>query len=183
MIREKNEKDFDYSEYTDGIWVGYRYFQTAGVEVSYPFGHGLSYTEFEYSKPVVKATADGFTATVTVTNTGKSAGKEVVQLYVTAPEGGLAKPAYELKEFFKTKELQPGESQTVTMTVSNYDLASFTTAASAWESPAGTYKVPFASSVEDIRLTSEYKIKKNNTWKTNDVLHPENEVQEIPVVR
>ena len=183
MIREKNEKDFDYSEYTDGIWVGYRYFQTAGVEVSYPFGHGLSYTEFEYSKPVVKATADGFTATVTVTNTGKSAGKEVVQLYVTAPEGGLAKPAYELKEFVKTKELQPGESQTVTMTVSNYDLASFNTAASAWESPAGTYKVHFASSVEDIRLTSEYKIKKNNTWKTNDVLHPENEVKEISVVR
>ena len=183
MIREKNEKDFDYSEYTDGIWVGYRYFQTAGVEVSYPFGHGLSYTTFEYSKPVVKATADGFTATVTVTNTGKSAGKEVVQLYVTAPEGGLVKPAYELKEFVKTKELQPGESQTVTMSVSNYDLASFNTAASAWESPAGTYNVHFAASVEDIRLTSEYKLKKDNAWKTGDVLHPENEVKEISVVR
>ena len=183
MIREKNEKDFDYSEYTDGIWVGYRYFQTAGVDVSYPFGHGLSYTSFEYSKPVVKATADGFTATVTVTNTGKSAGKEVVQLYVTAPEGGLVKPAYELKEFVKTKELQPGESQTVTMSVSNYDLASFNTAASAWESPAGTYNVHFAASVEDIRLTSEYKLKKDNAWKTGDVLHPENEVKEIVVVR
>lgn len=181
MIREKNEKDFDYSEYTDGIWVGYRYFQTAGVDVSYPFGHGLSYTSFEYSKPVVKATTDGFTATVTVTNTGKSAGKEVVQLYVTAPDGGLAKPAYELKEFIKTKELQPGESQTVTMSVSNYDLASFNTAASAWESPAGTYKVHFAASVEDIRLTSEYKLKKDNAWKTADVLHPENEVKEIAV--
>ena len=69
------------------------------------------------------------------------------------------------------------------MTVSNYDLASFNTAASAWESPPGTYKVHFASSVEDIRLTSEYKIKKNNTWKTNDVIHPENEVKEISVVR
>ena len=183
MIREKNEKDFDYSEYTDGIWVGYRYFQTAGVDVSYPFGHGLSYTSFEYSKPVVKATADGFTATVTVTNTGKSAGKEVVQLYVTAPEGGLVKPAYELKEFVKTKELQPGESQTVTMSVSNYDLASFNTAASAWESPAGTYNVHFAASVEDIRLTTEYKLKKDNAWKTGDVLHPENEVKEIVVVR
>ena len=183
MIREKNEKDFDYSEYTDGIWVGYRYFQTAGVDVSYPFGHGLSYTSFEYSKPVVKASADGFTATVTVTNTGKSAGKEVVQLYVTAPDGGLVKPAYELKEFAKTKELQPGESQTVTMTVSNYDLASFNTAASAWESPAGTYKVHFAASVEDIRFTSEYKLKKDNVWKTADVLHPEKEVKEISVAR
>ena len=183
MIREKNEKDFDYSEYTDGIWVGYRYFQTAGVEVSYPFGHGLSYTGFEYSKPVVKATADGFTATVTVTNIGKSAGKEVVQLYVTAPEGGLVKPAYELKGFVKTKELQPGESQTVTMSVSNYDLASFNTAASAWESPAGTYKVHFAASVEDIRQTSEYKLKKDNSWKTGNVLHPETEVKEISVAR
>ena len=183
MIREKNEKDFDYSEYTDGIWVGYRYFQTAGVDVSYPFGHGLSYTTFEYSKPVVKATADGFTATVTVTNTGKSAGKEVVQLYITAPEGGLVKPAYELKAFAKTKELQPGESQTVTMTVSNYDLASFNTTASAWESPAGTYRIHFAASVEDIRHTSEYKLKKSNSWKTNDVLHPMNEVKEISVAR
>ena len=98
---------------------------------------------------VVKATADGFTATVTVTNTGKSAGKEVVQLYVTAPEGGLVKPAYELKNFVKTAELMPGESQTVTLT--NYELASFNTAASAWE--------------------------------TGDVLHPENEVKEISVVR
>ena len=159
------------------------YFQTAGVEVSYPFGHGLSYTAFEYSKPVIKATADGFNATVTVTNTGKAAGKEVVQLYVTAPEGGLVKPAYELKNFVKTKELQPGESQTVTMSVSNYDLASFNTATSAWESPAGTYKVHFAASVEDIRQTSEYKLKKDNSWKTGNVLHPENEVKEITVVR
>jgi hypothetical protein len=69
------------------------------------------------------------------------------------------------------------------MTVSNYDLASFNTAASAWESPAGTYKVHFAASVEDIRLTSEYKLKKDNAWKTADVLHPENEVKEIAVIK
>lgn len=183
MIREKNEKDFDYSEYTDGIWVGYRYFQTVGADVSFPFGHGLSYTEFEYSKPVVKASADGFTATVTVTNTGKTAGKEIVQLYVTAPEGGLVKPAYELKEFAKTKELQPGESQTVTMAVSNYDLASFNEGTSAWESAAGTYEVHFAASVEDIRHTSEYKMKKAQSWKTGDILHPEKKVDEIQVER
>ena len=183
MIREKNEKDFDYSEYTDGIWVGYRYFQTVGADVSFPFGHGLSYTEFEYSKPVVKAAADGFTATVTVTNTGKTAGKEIVQLYVTAPEGGLVKPAYELKEFAKTKELQPGESQTVTMAVSNYDLASFNEGTSAWESAAGTYEVHFAASVEDIRHTSEYRMKKAQSWKTGDILHPEKKVDEIQLER
>ena len=181
MIREKNEKDFDYSEYTDGIWVGYRYFQTAGVEVSFPFGHGLSYTIFEYSKPVVKATTDGFTATVTVTNTGKAAGKEVVQLYVTAPDGGLVKPAFELREFVKTAELQPGESQTVTMKVDDYRLASFNEDSSAWEAPAGTYKVHFAASVEDIRATADYKLKKEKNWKTNAVLYPEKEVKEIEV--
>ena len=181
MIREKNEKDFDYSEYTDGIWVGYRYFQTAGVDVSYPFGHGLSYTTFEYSKPVIKATADGLTATVTVTNTGKAAGKEVVQLYITAPEGGLVKPAYELKNFVKTSELKPGESQTVTMTLTNYDLASFNEDSSAWEAAAGTYKVHFAASVEDIRSTVDYKIKKDQSWKVNPVLFPVNEVTEIEV--
>ena len=69
------------------------------------------------------------------------------------------------------------------MTVSNYDLASFNTTASAWESPAGTYRIHFAASVEDIRHTSEYKLKKSNSWKTNDVLHPMNEVKEISVAR
>lgn len=182
MVREKNEKDFDYCDYTDGIWVGYRYFQTAGVDVSYPFGFGLSYTTFEYSKPVVKSTADGFTATVTVTNTGKHAGKEVVQLYISAPDGGLVKPAYELKDFAKTKELQPGESQTVTMAVSNYDLASFNESTSAWESASGTYKVHFAASVEDIRSTVDYKLKKDMNWKTSASIGPETTVTEINVV-
>ena len=72
------------------IYVGYHYFSSFGKEVSYPFGHGLSYTSFAYSKPSVKMTADGLTAAVTVTNTGSVPGKEVVQLYVSAPSGGLA---------------------------------------------------------------------------------------------
>ena len=87
----------DYTEYKEGIWVGYRYFSTVGKNVSYPFGYGLSYTAFTYSKPAVKVAKDGtVTATVTVTNTGSFAGKEAVQLYVTAPDGGLVKPACEL---------------------------------------------------------------------------------------
>ena len=176
-------KNVDYTAYEEGIYVGYRYFTTAGVEVSYPFGYGLSYTTFAYSRPVVKATADGFTATVTVTNTGKVAGKEAVQLYVTAPAGGLDKPALELKAFAKTKELAPGESQTLTMNVCNYDLASFNEANSAWEAAAGTYQIHFAASVADIKATAQYKLKKAQDWKVNNVLAPAEPINEIKISR
>ena len=176
-------KNVDYTAYEEGIYVGYRYFSTAGVEVSYPFGYGLSYTTFAYSKPVVKATADGFTATITVTNTGKVAGKEAVQLYVTAPAGGLDKPALELKAFAKTKELAPGESQTLTMNVCNYGLASFNEANSAWEAAAGTYQIHFAASVADIKATAQYKMKKAQSWKVNNVLAPAEPVNEIKITR
>ena len=176
-------KDVDFTEYKEGIYVGYRFFSTAGVGVSYPFGYGLSYTSFSYSKPAVKATADGFTATVTVTNTGSVAGKEVVELYVTAPEAGLAKPACELKAFAKTRELKPGESQTVTMSVRNYDIASFNEAASAWEAPAGVYAVRFAASVEDVRASAVYTLKKAQSWPTNNLFELNVPLEEITVTR
>lgn len=172
-------KDVDYSKYTDGIWVGYRYFQTAGVEVSYPFGYGLSYTTFEFNKPVVKATSDGFAATVTVTNTGNVAGKEVVQIFVSAPAGGLDKPAVELKGFAKTKELQPGESQTITINIDNYSLASFNESTSAWETAAGTYKVHFSKHVADPVATCDYKLKKALSLQVHKAVAPEEEIEEI----
>ena len=177
--KQKEQKCVDYTEYKEGIYVGYRYFQTAGASVSYPFGYGKSYTTFEYSKPVVKATADGFTATITVKNTGSVAGKESVQLYVAAPAGGLEKPAFELKGFAKTKELAPGESQTLTIDVCRYTLASFNEAASAWETAAGTYKVMFGANAADIRGTAEYKLKKAESWKVNNVLAPAQPVNEL----
>ena len=170
---QQPRKDVDYTNYEEGIWVGYRHFSTRGVEVSYPFGFGLSYTTFAYSKPVVKADKDGFTASVTVTNTGKVAGKEVVELYVSAPAGGLEKPACELKAFGKTRELKPGESQTLTMKVTAYELASFNESASAWEAAAGNYTVGFGASVADIRCTAPFKLAKAQTWKVNNVLAPE----------
>jgi len=168
----QKQKDVDYTKYEEGIWVGYRHFATRGVEVSYPFGYGLSYTTFSYSKPVVKAGKDGFTATVTVTNTGSVAGKEVVELYVSAPAGGLDKPACELKAFAKTRELKPGESQTLTMNVSAYELASFNEAASAWEAAAGNYTVAFGASVADIRCTASYKMAKAQSWPVHNTLAP-----------
>ena len=176
-------KDVDYTEYAEGIYVGYRYFQTAGEPVSYPFGYGKSYTTFEYSKPTVKATADGFTATVVVKNTGSVAGKEAVQLYVAAPAGGLEKPAFELKGFAKTKELAPGESQTLTINVDLYTLASFNEATSAWETAAGTYKVMFGANAADIRGTVDYKVKTAKSWKANNVLAPEQPVNELSLVK
>ena len=178
---KRQKKDVDYTEYNEGIYVGYRYFQTADAPVSYPFGYGKSYTTFEYSKPVVKATADGFTATITVKNTGSVAGKEAVQLYVAAPAGGLEKPAFELKGFAKTKTLAPGEAQTLTINVDKYTLASFNEAASAWETAAGTYKVMFGANAMDIRGTGEYKLKKAESWKVNNVLAPAQPVNEISV--
>ena len=168
--RRGNRKNVDYTDYEEGIWVGYRYFQTNNMEVSYPFGYGLSYTNFSYSKPKVKADKDGFTAIITVANTGKVAGREVVELYVKAPVGGLEKPARELKAFAKTKLLAPGESETLTMKVSAYEMASFNEATSSWETAAGTYEVLFGASVEDIRATASFRFGKAQLWKVHDVL-------------
>ena len=172
----------DYTEYKEGIWVGYRYFTTVGKNVSYPFGYGLSYTAFSYSKPAVKVAKDGtVTATVTVTNTGSFAGKEAVQLYVTAPDGGLVKPACELRAFAKTRELKPGESQTLTLTVDPYTLASFNEETSAWETAAGAYTAHFGASVADIRASLPFKVAKAQSWPVNRVMLPKEPVQEILV--
>ena len=169
-------KNRDYTLHSEGINVGYRYFNTAGVEVSYPFGYGMSYTTFGYSKPTVKATKDGFIATITVTNTGKVAGKEAVQLYVSAPAGGLEKPAQELKAFAKTRALNPGESQVLTFTVSNYDLASYNEATQAWETAAGKYTVKFSANVEDTRATGVYNVAKAQSVQCHNVMTPSREL-------
>ena len=173
FFRRAAQKDVDYTNYEEGIWVGYRHFQTRDVEVSYPFGYGLSYTSFAYSKPVVKATADGFEASVTVTNTGRVAGKEVVEVYVSAPGGGLEKPERELKAFAKTALLAPGASEELHFRVSAYELASFNEAASAWETAAGTYTVRFGASVQDVRATGTFALKAPKSWAVHNVLSPE----------
>lgn len=171
--RRGNKQEFnDYTLHKEGLNVGYRYFNTVGKEVSYPFGYGLSYTTFAYSKPSVKATKDGFVAQITVTNTGSVAGKEAVQLYVSAPSGGLEKPALELKSFAKTKELKPRESQTLTMKVSAYDLASYNEATQSWETATGRYTLKFGASVEDIRAILLYNQGKMQKVQCHDVLKP-----------
>ena len=181
MGKPSNKKDVGYCNYEDGIYVGYRYFETAQAEVSYPFGFGLSYTTFAYSKPTIRATKDGFEASITISNTGNVAGKEVVQLYVTAPNGQVAKPALELKAFGKTRELKPGESQTIQMKVSNYDLASFIESESAWIADAGRYQIKFAAAVNDVRATSTYTLSKPLKVTVTNALAPKNPINEMTV--
>ena len=160
------QRNVDYTEYEEGIYVGYRWFDKQGLEVSYPFGYGLSYTRFEWSEASVKSSRGETAVSVKVTNTGKIAGKDVVELYVAAPQGELDKPVKELKAYAKTRELQPGESQLVTLKVKNSELASYDESASAWVTDAGHYDFMLGSSSRDIRATLCAEIK-GGSEKTN----------------
>ncbi|MGN0196073.1 MAG: glycoside hydrolase family 3 C-terminal domain-containing protein [Candidatus Cryptobacteroides sp.] len=173
-------RNADYTIYEEGIYVGYRYFNTAGKKVSYPFGYGLSYTTFEYSAPVVKVGKDGtVTASVTVANTGSVAGKEVVQVYVSAPKGGIEKPESELRAFAKTKELAPGEKQTLTFTIDPYTLASFDEAASEWRTDAGTYVLKFSADALSPKASATFKLGKSQSWPVHNVMAPESPIAEL----
>jgi beta-glucosidase len=161
--------------YEEGIYVGYRYYSTFGVKTAYEFGFGLSYTDFKYSD--LKLSSPKFesnlTATITVTNTGKVPGKEVVQLYVTAPEKKIDKPAIELKAFAKTGLLRPGESQTLTFKLTADDLASFDTKSASWVADAGKYIVKIGSSSSDIKQSATFEISKSIvTTKVQNALTP-----------
>lgn len=148
----------DFNNHEEDIYVGYRYFDTFKKNVAYPFGYGLSYTTFEFGKPSVKAKGDVIEVSVAVKNTGKVSGKQVAEVYVTAPKGAYEKPAKELKTFGKTKELKPGESQVLKMTVAKRDLASFDEANSQWKVDAGNYLFQVGSDVETIKGTASLKI-------------------------
>lgn len=148
----------DFSNHEEDIYVGYRYFDTFKKDVAYPFGFGLSYTTFEMGKPSVKANGKNIEVSVTVKNTGKVAGKQVAQVYVTAPKGAYEKPAKELKTFGKTRELKPGESQTLKMTLEKRDLASFDEANSQWKVDAGNYLFQVGTDVESIKGTATLKV-------------------------
>ena len=147
-----------YTNHEEDIYVGYRYFNTFGRGVAYPFGYGLSYTTFAYEKPKATVQGDVVTLEVTVRNTGSVSGKEVAQVYVSAPQGTLEKPARELKAFAKTRELQPGESQRLTMQIKKRELASFDEANSQWLVEDGTYRFLVGASVEDIRCETSARL-------------------------
>ena len=161
----------DFSNHEEDIYVGYRYFDTFKKDVAYPFGFGLSYTTFEMGKPSVKANGKNIEVSVTVKNTGKVAGKQVAQVYVTAPKGAYEKPAKELKTFGKTRELKPGEIQTLKMTLEKRDLASFDEANSQWKVDAGNYLFQVGTDVESIKGTATLKVAEY-TEKTSSACAP-----------
>ncbi len=153
--------------YEEGIYVGYRYYETFKVKPAYEFGYGLSYTTFEYGN--LSLSSHKFTDTITVAvdvkNSGKAAGKEVVQLYLSAPAAKLDKPVAELKGFAKTPSLKPGESQTLKFEISARNLASFDPASSSWLAEAGSYTVKIGASSRDIRQTASFTLDSDLTVK------------------
>jgi beta-glucosidase len=163
------------SFYKEGIYVGYRYYNTFDVPVAYEFGYGLSYTTFEFSD--IKLSNSVFRSkmkvTVTVKNTGKVAGKEVVQLYLAAPQDQIEKPQEELKGFAKTKLLKPGESQTLTFELNEKSLASYWSGKSAWIAVKGDYEVRIGASLKDIRQKAKFNLPNDIVVeKAHDVMFP-----------
>ena len=174
--KKGNVKNVDYTDYEEDVYVGYRYFDSFEVPVSYPFGFGLSYTTFEYSDAKIAEKGDAYEVSVTVKNTGNHDGKEVVELYISAPDNKAAnKPVKELKAFAKTKQLKPGESETLTLTVKAADLASFDEAASAWVVAEGEYQFLVAASAQDIKATLTANAKASEV-KAHDVMKPQTQM-------
>lgn len=144
--------------YNEGIYVGYRHFLTKGVKSRFPFGFGLSYTTFKYGKPTIKAAGNAWQVSVDVTNTGKMEGKEVVQLYIGDEKCSVDRPVRELKNFKKV-QLDPGETKSVTMTITPQDLCFWDETTHGWKAEAGKFKAYVCASAEDLRgsVTFEYK--------------------------
>ena len=147
--------DPDDTYYKEGIYVGYRYFDTVGAAPTYPFGYGLGYTDFDIMPKSVAAADGQITLTAIVTNTGSGAGKEVAEVYYTAPAGKLDKPYQELVGFAKTKELAAGESQEVTVSFAIADMASYDTGRSAWVLEAGTYYLRVGNSSRNTKVAAK----------------------------
>ena len=144
-------------QYREGLYVGYRYYQTAGVPVAFPFGYGLSYTSFAYSD--LKVTADS--VSLAVTNTGARDGAEIVQVYIAKPGAEIFRPAQELKAFARVP-LAAGESRTVTLPLDDKAFRYWNTRTNGWEVEGGRYEVRVGASSADIRLTADVDIRGTN---------------------
>lgn len=172
--------------YNEGIYVGYRYYETFKIKTAYEFGFGLSYTNFTYSD--LKLSSDKFSGSITVAvdikNSGNVAGKEVAELYLSAPAVKLDKPSLELKGFAKTKLLQPGEKQIVTFKIDSRSLSSFDSGTSSWIAEAGKYEVKIGASSKNIKLNASFTLAKDITVKKETVsLIPKERINELKMVK
>lgn len=174
-----NVRNVDYTLYEDDIYVGYRYFSSFDKPVSYPFGFGLSYTSFEYSHPEIARVDDKFIISVEVENNGDRAGREIVELYVTAPDARKSnKPEIELKAFGKTGILQPGETQKMELVVEVRNLASFDEQTSSWVVNDGEYEFKIGASSEDIRYILKSMVEACS-WPVDNVLAPRQPLENL----
>ncbi len=187
-----NFGDREENKYVEDIYVGYRYFETFCPEkVAYPFGFGLSYTNFDIKFESAKLMHSVYTVTATVTNTGDMPGKEVVQCYYSAPQGKLGKPKYELLTYKKTKLLNPGESEKITLTFNIEQMASFddsgvTGHKNAWLLELGDYDILIGNSIRNLEKIETYVAVENFvlTFKPQEALAPEKEFDRIkPVLK
>ena len=176
-----NNGNIDDEYYTDGIYVGYRYFDTFGIEPHYCFGYGKGYTDFaiEHVKAVVEGS--GVKVTAKVTNTGKAyAGKEVVQVYVSAPEGALEKPYQELKAYKKTALLAPGESETAEITFALKDMASYSEEKAAWILEPGEYLIRVGNSSRNTHVAAVLIVEEEKrTEQLKNLFNGDKELNEI----
>ncbi len=165
--------------YGEGLFIGYRYYDTREIPVLFPFGHGVSYTSFKYSAPAVSATVfkdvDGLSVSVDVTNTGKYAGKEIVQVYIHDHKSRLVRPRKELKGFAKV-ELQPGETKTVTIPLDFRSFAYYDPAYKQWVTEDGVFDILIGASSADIRFKATVTLK--STLELPSLLQRESTVNE-----
>ena len=160
-------RDGRYIDYSDGLFVGYRYYDQHTDEIWYPFGYGLSYTTFAYSGLTIQ-TEDHLTAAVTfsITNTGNVAGKEICQLYVQPLESSVLRPIKELKGFDKIS-LEPGETKQVTIVLDERAFSYFNTNENAWHEESGQYGILIGASSQDIRLSGIFEVRNPNDYTIN----------------
>ena len=150
--------NIDFTKYEEGIYVGYRHFDKNNLEVSYPFGYGISYSEFDFTQLDVQLTGDTIHVAVRLENTGQLPGKEVVQIYTSKPDTEIDRPLRELKAFSKTPLLNPGESTEVILRIPVSDLSYWNENGSGWTLEEGTYAIQAGSSSRDIRLSKEISL-------------------------
>lgn len=173
--------DLDDEWYTEGIYVGYRYFDSFGIKPAYPFGYGLSYTDFSIVINQVYVNQNFLTLEVSVTNTGNlNPGREVVQVYISAPEGELKKPYQELKGFAKTSLLAPGETQKVTVKIELSSLACYKEKTASWILEAGEYLVRVGNSSRNTQIAAVLRLQEEILCeKCRNLCRPEEEIKEI----